>query len=352
MTTTSRDTLSPVIPNELNPPKDREAFDRLVGPYRRELKVHCYKMLGSAHDAEDMLQESFMRAWRGVDRFEGRASLRTWLYRITTNACLNALASRKCAQRVMPDSRGPASTQMPKGDPDLQPVWIEPYPDLELEDIADDAAGPAARYEMADSVRVAFVVAIQHLPPRQRAVLLLCDVLGWAPLEVADLLGGTIASVNSALQRARGTLTNHYTEDQVANRPITDEKQRALLDRYLRAWEHKDLDGFVDLLREDAVYSMPPWSQWYQGRRVIRSFFEVVWMSYGAFRLVPIRANLQPGFAVYTRGPSNPIWQAHSIQLLSVKGDSIASLTKYVPPLGPRLFACFGLAATLATPGN
>jgi RNA polymerase sigma-70 factor (ECF subfamily) len=309
-------------------------------------------MLGSAHDAEDLLQESFLRAWRGLDRFQGRASLRTWLYRITTNACLNALASRKSAQRFLPDSRGPASTQMPKGEPDLQPIWVEPYPDFELEEIADDAAGPAARYEMADSVRIAFVVAIQHLPPRQRAVLLLCDVLGWAPLEVAGLLGGSIGSVNSALQRARGTLANHYPKDQLANRPIIDEKQRALLDRYLRAWEHKDLDGFVDLLREDAVYSMPPWSHWYQGRSAIRSFFEAVWMSYGAFRLVPIQANLQPGFAVYTRGPSYSPWRAHSIQLLSVNANSIVSLTKYVPPLGPSLFPSFGLAATLANTGS
>jgi RNA polymerase sigma-70 factor (ECF subfamily) len=352
MTTTSRDPSRLIVLGAGNPPKDREAFDRLVGPYRRELKVHCYKMLGSAHDAEDLLQESFLRAWRGLARFQGRASLRTWLYRITTNACLNALASRKSAQRLLPDTRGPASTQMPEGEPDLEPTWIEPYPDFELEDIADDAAGPAARYEMADSVRIAFVVAIQHLPPRQRAVLLLSDVLGWAPVEVASLLGGSIASVNSALQRARGTLANHYPNDQLAHRPTTDDQQRALLDRYLRAWEHKDLDGFVNLLREDAVYSMPPWSHWYQGRSAIRSFFEAVWVSYGSFRLLPVRANLQPGFAVYTRGPSNSLWRAHSIQLLSVNHGSIISLTKYVPPLGPSLFRTFGLAETLSNTGS
>jgi RNA polymerase sigma-70 factor (ECF subfamily) len=328
--------------------RQRDEFDRLVGPFRREIKVHCYRMLGSVHEAEDLVQETFIRAWRGLDRFEGRSSLRAWLYRIATNACLNALASRASARRVLPDLQAPPSDKMPQGEPPAEISWVEPYPDSELEGIADGAPGPGARYEKGESVRLAFVAAIQQLPPRQRAVLLLCDVLGWSAEEVTGLLGGSVASINSALQRARGTLAKRYPQGLPETRPIPDEQQGALLERYVQAWEHKDLDGFVDLLREDASYSMPPWPQWYRGRDAIRAFFQAVWKSYDSFRLVRTHANGQPAFAVYTRGKSQSTWRAHSIQLLELEQDSIVSLTKFVTPLGPSLFAAFGLPVRLA----
>jgi RNA polymerase sigma-70 factor, ECF subfamily len=327
---------------------DLVAFDRLVGPYRHELKVYCYRMLGSEHEAEDLVQDTFLRAWRGLDRFEGRGSVRGWLYRIATNVCLTALAGRASPHRVLPDSQGPPSTRMPEGQPDTDTGWVEPYPDSELEGIADGAAGPAARYELSESVRLAFVAAIQQLPSRQRAVLLLCDVLGWSANETALLLGGSLASVNSALQRARGTLGKRYSKDQAGARSLPNERQRALLDRYVRAWERTDLDGFVDLLHKDATYRMPPRPQWYQGRESIRAFFQIAWKAYGSFRLVPTSANRQPAFAIYTRGKTEAVWRAHSIQLLDLDEDSIISLTKFVAPLGPKMFSTFGLSMVLS----
>jgi RNA polymerase sigma-70 factor (ECF subfamily) len=325
----------------------RISFERLVHQYSRELKVHCYRMMGSIDEAEDLLQETLVRAWRGLGSFEGRSSLRTWLYRIATNTCLNALGSRANPHRVLADLTAPPSTAMPKGEPDSDAAWLEPYPDVELEGIPDEVAGPAARYEMSESVRLAFIAAIQLLPARQRAVLLLCDVLGWSAAEVSDLLGGSVAAVNSALQRARASLATHYpNEDRPDGQPM-DTAQRALLDRYVRAWERSDLDAFVQLLREDAIYRMPPWHQWYQGRDAIRSFFQTAWKSYGSFSLVPISANRQPAFGVYVNVPSAPAWRPHSIQVLELQDDSIASLTKFVAPLGPRLFPSFRLSKDL-----
>ena len=191
--------------------RSKEAFERLAEPLRREIKLHCYRMLGSLHDAEDLVQETYLRAWRSFEGFEG-GSFRAWLYRIATNACLNALASRKHAQRFLPDQRAPASTQMPDGTPATDVAWLEPYPDSNLEGIADEVPDPEARYTSREAVQLAFVAAIQELPPRQRATLLLCDVLGWAAAEAATLLGGSTASINSALQRARATLAKRYPD--------------------------------------------------------------------------------------------------------------------------------------------
>jgi RNA polymerase sigma-70 factor, ECF subfamily len=326
---------------------NRETFDRLIGPFRREIKVHCYRMLGSANEAEDLVQETFLRAWRGLDRLEDRGAIRPWLYRIATNACLTALAHPAQRHRFLPDSRGPPSNRLPQGRPHTEAAWLEPYPDLELEGIPDGAAGPAARYELGESVRLAFVAAIQQLPPRQRAVLLLCDVLGWSSQEVALLLGGSVASINSALQRARVTLGKGYAEDKPDLSVPRNDSERALLERYVQAWEQSDLDGFVSLLSKDAIYRMPPWPQWYRGRRAIRAFFQMAWKSYGSFHLIPTHANRQAAFAIYTRGKSEDTWRAHSVQVLELKRDSIASLTKFVPPIGPRMFGNFGLPTAL-----
>lgn len=323
---------------------DRAAFERQLQHLRRELRLHCYRMLGSAAEAEDLVQETYLRAWRSLEGFEGRASVRNWLYRIATNACLNALASRRDAQRFLPDQYSPPTEAMPAGDPSTDLPWLAPYPDTQLAGIVDEAANPAARYEIRESVQLAFLALIQRLPPRQRATLLLCDVLGWSAAETATLLGGSSASINSVLQRARATLSERYPEGRVRGSLASDQGQRELLDRYVRAWEGVDIDGFVSLLREDATFAMPPWKNWYQGRDSIRRFFSKVWKAYGGFRLAATGANCQPAFAIYSSKPGEAIFSAHSIQILDVRDGGIAALTQYVKPLGPPLFTDFGLS--------
>jgi RNA polymerase sigma-70 factor, ECF subfamily len=293
--------------------RTNQAFEQLAAPFRREIKLHCYRMLGSVHEAEDLVQETYLRAWRNFDSFEGRGSFRAWLYRIATNACLNALASRKSAQRWLPDQQLPATARMPDGTPATDVAWLEPYPDSHLEGIADDAPNPEARYASRETVQLAFVAVIQQLPPRQRAVLLLCDVLGWSAGEAATLLDGSTASINSALQRARETLAKHYPDGRPPVARTPDPAQQKLLGRYLQAWERLDVDGFVALLKEDATYTMPPKPQWYAGREAIRSFFAWAWEDYHGYRMVPTAANGQPAFsppipvpAPTHRGPRTP----------------------------------------------
>lgn len=322
---------------------DRAGFERQLESLRRELRLHCYRMTGSPHDAEDLVQETYLRAWRSLHTFEGRSTLRAWLYRIATNACLNALASRKEQHRLLPDQRSPPAHDAPSGGPLLDVSWLAPYPDSQLAGIADDAPGPAARYESRESVQLAFIALIQRLSPRQRAVVLLCDVLGWPANEAASLLGGSLASINSALQRGRATLSARYPSDRPRIALQPDHAQRALLERYVRAWERFDLDGFVSLLKEDATYAMPPWGEWYQGRDSIRTFFSGVWRAYGGFHLVATRANGQPAFGLYSRNASDPIYRAHSIQVLELQRDTISSLTAFMKPIGPALFGDFGL---------
>jgi RNA polymerase sigma-70 factor (ECF subfamily) len=335
-------------PQEQASERTEEAFARLAEPLRREIKLHCYRMLGSLHDAEDLVQETYLRAWRSFDSFEG-GSFRAWLYRIATNACLNALASRKHAQRVLPDLQVPAATtvQMPEGSPVTDVAWLEPYPDSNLEGIADEAPNPEARYAAREAVQLAFVAAIQQLPPRQRAALLLCDVLGWAAAEAATLLGGSTASINSALQRARETLANRYPAGRPLVAPRPSPVQQRLLDRYLKAWEGHDVDGFVALLKEDATFTMPPWLQWYVGREAIGSFFALAWKTCGGLRLVPTAANGQPAFAVYEHAGADARWAAHSIHVLALEDNMISTLTLFVPPVGQQLFEAFGLPLIL-----
>jgi RNA polymerase sigma-70 factor (ECF subfamily) len=323
----------------------RDAFQRLSAPHRGELQLHCYRMLGSFHDAEDLVQETFLRAWRGIGRFEGRVSFRAWLYRIATNACLNAIASRRSSRRLLPEDYRPPSHQMPGSEPASEIAWLEPYPDSAVESIADTALGPEARYEMREAVQLAFIAAIQHLPPRQRAVLLLRDVMGWSADECARLLEATVASVNSALQRARATLEKRLPGAHAGLELPASDAQRALLARYVRTWETADVDGFVALLREDAVFSMPPWPQWYVGRDAIAGLFAWVFRpgGHGPFHLVAVGANRQPSFAFYSRFHGQE-WRPHSIQLLTLRDDSIAAMTSFVTP---GSFTAFGLPAAL-----
>ena len=323
-----------------------QEFERLAEPLRREIKVHCYRMLGSVHQADDLVQESYLRAWRSFDKFDG-GSMRAWLYKIATNACLNAIESRK-RQRLLPDQMGPSSTTMPDGSPPADILWLEPCPASYLEGVVDDQPTPEARYAARESVQLAFVAAIQQLPGRQRAVLLLCDVLGLASAEAATVLDVTTASINSALQRARETLAKRYPDGPPVAVPRPDAEQQRLLDRYLAAWEQHDVDGFVALLKEAATFTMPPWLQWYSGREAIRSFFGVAWQKCGGLRLVPISANGQPAFAVYDYSSADGQWHAHAIHVLTIQNRAIATVTAFQPPAGPNLFSVFGLPGTLA----
>ncbi|MFL5734626.1 MAG: RNA polymerase subunit sigma-70, partial [Chloroflexia bacterium] len=269
---------------------DQEAFGHLTSPYRRELLVHCYRMLGSLEDAEDTLQETLLRAWRRLDSFEGRASLRAWLYRIATNASLDALDKRP--RRVMPQAVGaPGGPESPFPGPAQEHVWLEPLPDTLIDE--QPAANPEARYEARESVALAFLAALQNLPGRQRAVLILRDVLGWKANEVADLLDMTLAAVNSALQRARATMQHQGRRAEARAgfgvAPTSDEQTASLLARYVEAWEAADAAKLVSLLRQDAMITMPPHFLWYRGRETIQEFLSGYLFSgeaKGRFRLV------------------------------------------------------------------
>ena len=327
-----------------------EAFARLVEPLRRELRLHCYRMLGSLHEADDLVQETYLRAWRSFDGFDGRGSFRGWLYRIATNACLDALAQRKSAQRLLPDQRASSVTAMTDGVPTANIAWLEPYPDRDFEGVADQAPDPEARYAFRETVQLAFVALIQQLPPRQRAVFLLSDVLGWSAAETAGLLGGSISAINSVLQRARQTLGQRTQARRSAVTLPSAPAEQRLVRRYMQAWEAMDLDGFIALLSEEATYAMPPLPQWYQGRDAIRAFYAGVWPSYAGFRLHPTRANGQPAFAAYNRASADGVWHAHSLHVLTIEGDAIAALTLFIKPDSLRLFEAFGCPPIWAEP--
>ena len=325
------------------PEIDRETFERLAEKHRKELQLHCYRMLGSVHDAEDATQEALLRAWRGLGGYQGRASFRSWLYRIATNACLTSLTRRPHERRLLPEMAGPPAEFAPLGDPERDAAWLEPYPDAALQGLADAAPGPEARYELHESVRLAFIAALQRLPAKQRAVLLLRDVLGFSAAEAAAALETSVTSANSALQRARTTFKGRSAITRERG-GIADDRLRALLDRYVHAWEKRDVDGFVALLREDAVWSMPPWRQWYVGRAQISAFIGWAWRSGRRQLLVPTAANAQPAFAYYRSDAEGAGWVAFAIQVLSPRGREIAAITSFVDP---RLFAVFGLSSTL-----
>jgi RNA polymerase sigma-70 factor, ECF subfamily len=319
-------------------------FSRVVDDHRGELHAHCYRMLGSLHDAEDALQETLLRAWRGLPDFGGRSSLRTWLYTIATNVCMDVLGRR--SKRVLPIDYGPSSlpTKAP-GEPLVESVWVEPYPDEAL-GLPDGPASPDARYEQREAVELAFVAALQHLPATQRAVLILREVLGFSAREVAESLDTSVASVNSALQRARKAVRERLPErsQQATSRTLGDERMRALIDAYLDAWRRADIDALRALLAEDAVFSMPPWPIWWQGGETIAGFSTTAARVCPNTRSVPTRANGQPAVASYGLDPESGRFTASAIDIFTFEGDEIKQITAFV---NPELFARFGLPAEL-----
>ncbi|HEV7346004.1 MAG TPA: RNA polymerase subunit sigma-70 [Devosia sp.] len=323
---------------------DQLDFELLTLTHRRALKVHCYRMMGTLHEADDLVQDTFLQAWRSRADFKQRGSLRGWLYAIATNACLNALNSRTRTSKVLQQLDRRPSLGSATGGPTADGEWLEPYPDSELPDFAELEPGPLARYETREAVQLAFVAAIQLLPPRQRAVLLLTDVLGWSAFEASALLGTSTASTNSALQRARATLAARSGMDSPLLQTPPSAQHSLLLERYMRAWHDGSIDDFTALLREDATYNMPPWGEWYEGRPAIHEFFQTVWNRFSGYHPVPIAANAQLAVAIYARTPQRISWQAHSLHIIQPAQDgSIVALTVYVGPLGPSLFPAFGL---------
>jgi RNA polymerase sigma-70 factor, ECF subfamily len=313
--------------------------------FRRELTGYCYRMLGSAFEAEDATQETLVRAWRAQDRFEGRASLRTWLYRIATNVCIDQLRRRE-RRRERPVDLGPASTvATAKLTERPEHAWLEPAPDAR---VVPTEADPAELAVARDTVRLAFVAALQQLPPRQRAVLILREVLRWQASEVADLLDSSVASVNSALQRARATLDAKDLDDGDRMRPL-DVDQRALLDRYVDAFERYDLEGLVELLREDAVQSMPPYELWLQGRHEIAAWMAGPGAECRGSRLLPTVANGAPAFAQYRPSGPGGRHEAWSLQVLDLRDGEIVGITFFLDT--QRLFPLFGLPLELDSTG-
>jgi len=306
---------------------DGEAFRELTEPYRRELQVYCYRMLGSLQDAEDALQDTLLGAWQGLKGFEGRASIRTWLYRIATNRCLNA---RRSASRRPAKEWDIAEYEPPEPTRFGEIVWLEPFPDALLEGVMDVPLGPEARYEQAESISLAFVTALQVLPPRQLAVLVLRDVLGFHANEVAGMLDSTIDSVNSLLKRARASLQRRLpTSADREPAPAPDSpSERATVAEFVRAYESGDLDALVALLTDDVFLSMPPLPLEYEGRDVVARFYASMIGSGRRFDLVPTRANGQPAFGAYLRA-STGIRHGTGLLVLTLTGDRISSVTRF-----------------------
>jgi RNA polymerase sigma-70 factor (ECF subfamily) len=319
---------------------DGEAFRQLVEPYRRELQVHCYRMLGSVQDAEDLLQETLLAAWRGLDGFAGRSSLRTWLYRIATNRCLNALrAGERRFRQPVPRTE----VELPEPTRLAEPTWLEPYPDALLAGVPDAAPGPDARYESKEAISLAFVATMQSLPPQQRAVLVLRDVLGFRAGEVAETLGTTEASVNSALRRARAAVSTEAPAG-LATLP-DDHRERMVADRFAEAFEGGDVDAIVGLLTDDAWLRMPPVPLEYQGPAATGHFLRTVaFRGTRRYRLIPTRANGQPAFGAYLYDADAPTGRAHGVLVLTVAGDRISALTRF---LDNSLLGHFGLPRML-----
>jgi RNA polymerase sigma-70 factor (ECF subfamily) len=332
---------------------DANQFTELTEPYRRELQVHCYRILGSLHEAEDMVQETMLKAWKRLDTYEGRASFRAWLYKIATNSCLDFLDQQK-SRRLLPFERlSPADPQAPILPPMPEIGWLEPFPDEWLGDTS--AFNPEARYSDVESVSLAFLTALQMLPPRQRAVLILRDVLDFSANETSEVLELTVSSVNSALHRARTTLSQRYPYGEMEDSVMasTDERIQWLLDQFVHAWETADVEGLVALLKEDAALAMPPSPSWYQGSRAIRLFTAATVFGEGGmfsgeavsrWRLLPTRANGSHAFAMYQRGDQGQ-YHAFGVMTLTLDGDKVSQIISFIDPSLPPLF---GFPGTLS----
>ncbi|MFL5902552.1 MAG: sigma-70 family RNA polymerase sigma factor [Solirubrobacteraceae bacterium] len=320
---------------------DEDAFAELTDPYRRELQVHCYRIVGSVQDAEDLVQETLLAAWRGLEGFQGRSTVRAWLYRIATNRCLNALRdSGRRPQEVPPMFKPPEPTRR------TEPIWLEPYPDALLEGVADVAPGPEARYETREAIALAFVAALQHLPPRQRAVIVLRDVLGFKTAETADMLDSSEAAVKGALQRARATVEAHLPAGDHEGVSLPDSPhERELVRRFTDAVEGGDIEGIVSLLTDDACLSMPPYPFEYQGHAAIGAFLRDRAGIRGApLRLVPTRANGQPAFGCYLPDKQATIARPYGLMVLTLDRDRLSAITWFGDS---SVFAYFGLPRAL-----
>jgi RNA polymerase sigma-70 factor (TIGR02960 family) len=318
---------------------DAGAFRELTEPYGRELQVHCYRMLGSVQDAEDALQDTWLAAWQALAGFEGRASLRTWLYRIATNRCLNARRSagrRPAKEWDVPNVEPPEPTRLG------EVVWLEPYPDSRLEGLIGELVGPEARYEQTESISLAFVTALQLLPPRQLAVLVLRDVLGFHATEVADMLDSTVDSVNSALKRARATLQRRRRPTDEPPPAAGSPSEEAIVAKFVHAYESADLDALVALLTDDVLTSMPPMPLEYEGRDAAARFFARIFGAGRRFELVPTRANGQPALGAYLRAPDG-IGHGVGLFVLTLSGDRICAMTRFENTVLPW----FGLPRSL-----
>ncbi len=318
----------------------RALFERDLETIRVELRAYCYRMLGSAFDAEDAVQESLVRAWRHIDRFEGRASLRSWLYRIATNVCLDAIAGRQ--RRALPaDFNAPGRPNDPLGGALAAHEWVEPIAERWVVPAGGD---PAERVVVRDSVRLAFVAALQVLPARQRAALILRDVLAWRPHEIAELLGTTVVSVNSSLQRARQTLAAMDAGHQSVSEPGGEASER-LLQRYVHAFEHYDVESLVALLHEDATWMMPPFSLWFRGAADIGAWLAAKPAGCRAIRLVPLDLNGSAGFALYRPSAAGDYYEAFGVQVLDVRDGAITAVDTFIDS---RLVILFGGSEVLA----
>jgi RNA polymerase sigma-70 factor (ECF subfamily) len=335
---------------------DEAAFARLYERHRRELRVHCYRLLGSVEEAEDLVQETFLRAWRHIGGFEGRSTLRAWLYRIATNACLDALDGR--ARRVLPQDIESATTDLGSGLADMVArtdiPWLQPLPDRLWEPAADRDDEPDAVTVRRETVELAFIAALQHLPPRRRAVLVLRDVLGWPARQTAEHLGLSEASVTSALHRARSTLREQLPERRADWAPATEptSEERMVVDRYMAAVERADLTAVADLLAEDVRASMPPWTLWLAGRPAVMAALTESWDAgspdyVGRLHMLPIRANGQPAVATYVRGAGDDTYRAFAIGVVRVEDGRIADMVAFHEP---GLFPLFDLPATSPGP--
>ncbi|MBC8508063.1 MAG: sigma-70 family RNA polymerase sigma factor [Anaerolineales bacterium] len=323
---------------------DQHAFGQVVEPYRNELIAHCYRFTGSMQDAEDMVQETLLRAWRKRATYARRATFRAWLYKIATNACLDSL--KKSSRRTLPSSKYPAANpDEPFAPPIHEPIWLEPIPD---ELLAEISTTPEARYSIQESITLAFTIALQTLPPRQRAVLLLRDVLGWRSRETAETLDISLSAANSALFRARQTLEKTGSFQRYRKPRETVD---SLLEQYIKAWENADIDGLVSLIKEDASFVMPPSPSWYSGRDAIATAINNMLFTGdagGRWRLRMTRANAQPAFGFYQRDESSGEFRAFGIQVLTFDGEEIATISHF---LLPGLFQRFGLPEKISPRG-